>query len=653
MHRTSRICLSVLLAGFGSVPLACDTGDAGSGGGVAGDAAIEAGTSVLEAGVVVPPKGCTKAADCDSRVCTAAGVCVAPAPTDGVKNGTETDIDCGGKAAPKCDVLKGCATGADCVAGVCKDAGKGLQCLPPAPDDGVRNGDETDADCGGAKAPKCSDGKGCKVRGDCANDVCGTGKCQPAICNDLTRNGTETDLDCGGAGCPRCDDLLGCKTADDCRSGVCADTGGGVLKCAVPSPTDGVRNGTETDVDCGGGVAGTPKCAANKLCTVHEDCASDGCAYDGKCAVGRSCTGKYGGDTCGSGGAGGRGPAAWESCCATAPAGAGVSMSKYQVTSGRMREFLARVKGNVRKAVQDARAAGALHGAIMAPAWDLYLPTAMDGCEQTGTCDAAELTDHSYDDPTAYQGIYTSAYRHLGGTIFNGQNLVQQGCSVGAPGTHSYYMDAATQTKYFGNLAPEQTQAEYDTKPLNCVNYLMAQAFCVWDGGRLETQAEYVAAGGPANGGGSVPWGAPTPKGQTSNTYFAFRFPSADDASLRALGLTPADPNFQYVPPANTSIEWATFDYSYEYPNLKTSDYIVHLSAPGRLKARSPNGHADLVGPMMEITSDVNTMSADPKTTSTRWTANGSWEGHGWGYYGRNFSLLNKYGKQSLRCVYP
>jgi hypothetical protein len=56
---------------------------------------------------------------------------------------------------------------------------------------------------------------------------------------------------------------------------------------------------------------------------------------------------------------------------------------------------------------------------------------------------------------------------------------------------------------------------------------------------------------------------------------------------------------------------------------------------------------------MMEITSDVNNVSATPASTATRWTANGSFEGHQWGFYGWNFSLLNKYGKQSLRCVYP
>ncbi len=657
MHQFTRLGLCVALVGLGSLPaIACNTGG--------GDADGTSGGDPTEAGIdpdsnpIEPSKGCTKAVDCPSKVCSAGGTCAAVTATDGVKNGDESDIDCGGAKAPKCDEQKACTAGADCVTGVCTDTGAGKQCQPPAPDDGAKNGDETDVDCGGLKAPKCTDGKSCKVRNDCANDVCNAGKCQPAICNDLSKNGTETDVDCGGSGCPRCADLQGCKVADDCKSGVCKDSGGGVLACAVPTPTDSVKNGMETDVDCGGGAAATPKCAADKTCTIHDDCASDGCAYSGKCAVARSCTQKYGGDTCGLGGAGGRGAATWESCCATAPAGAGgVAMNKYKVTSGRMRAFMDRTKGNVRKFIGDARAAGALHGATMDPAWDGYLPTAMAGCEESGTCAATELSDHGYNDPTVYQGIYSSAYRQLGGQMFDGQNLGQQGCSVGAPGTHSYWMDAATQTKYFGDVAAEHGQAEYDTKPLNCVDYLMAQSFCIWDGGRLQTQAEYKAAGGPVDSGGAydapVPWGAPLPQAQSSNTYFAYRFPTATDASLRALNLPITDANYKYIPPAGKSIEWATYIYSYEYPNLVTYDYIVHLNAPGRMLARSANGHADLVGPIMEMTSDVNNVNANPKNTYARWTANGSFEVHQWGYYGWNFSLLNKYGKQGLRCVYP
>jgi hypothetical protein len=649
MHRFPRFGLcAVFFAVFfvlaGLPFVACDSGgDTGGAGGGASSGDPGADGSVGPDGAPIePPKACTKPTECASKICSAAGFCARPSPTDGVKNGDETDVDCGGSAAPRCDVLKACLLAGDCGSGVCKDTGVGLQCQPPSPTDGVKNGDETDVDCGGLKAPKCGDGKSCTVRVDCINDVCSGGKCQAAICNDAIKNGTETDVDCGGSGCPRCDDLLLCLTADDCKSGVCKDAGGGVLKCAVPTPTDKVKNGTETDVDCGGGAA--PKCAVDKTCAAHIDCVSDGCAYTGKCALGRSCTAKYGGDTCGSGGAGALGPAAWESCCANAPAGAGVSMNKYKVTAGRMRAFLERTKGNVRQFIADARAANALHGANMNPAWDAYLPTAMDGCEQDGSCGPNELTDHMYNDATPQLGIYSSAYRHLGGMMFDGQILPTQGCRIDSPGTHAYWMDAATQTKYFGDLPADYAQSDYDPKPMNCVNYLMAQSFCIWDGGRLETQAEYLAAGGAVNSNGvvdaAVPWGAPKPWGPGSSTYTASRFPTATDAT---------QPNI----PAGHSIEWATYLYSYEYPNLANSDYIVFLSAPGRMRARSPNGHADLVGPNMEITNDVNAVSASPKTTSTYWTANGSFEGHQWGYYGWNFSLLNKYGKQGLRCVYP
>ena len=51
--------------------------------------------------------------------------------------------------------------------------------------------------------------------------------------------------------------------------------------------------------------------------------------------------------------------------------------------------------------------------------------------------------------------------------------------------------------------------------------------------------------------------------------------------------------------------------------------------------------------------SDVNNLTASPESTYAYWTANGSWEGHQWGYYGWNFTLVNKYGKQGLRCARP
>ena len=598
-----------------------------------------------------PPQACEKPADCPSKVCTAAKVCAAPSPTDGAMNGDETDVDCGG-AAPKCETDKKCKIGNDCTSSVCKDG----VCHAPTATDGAKNGDETDIDCGGLKAPKCVDGKACKVRNDCASDVCDAGKCKaPDI--DGVKNGTETDVDCGGLTAPRCADGLACLGDGDCTSDVCKGS-----ICQAPSPTDGKKNGVETDVDCGG--AGNPKCATDQLCLAHSDCASDGCAYSGKCAVRRSCTVQNGGDTCGLGGQGGVGAAAWESCCTTAPAGnGGVQMDKYKVTAGRMRAFMTRINGNVRGFVQTARAAGQIKtvppsavspvvtgASLMSADWDMYLPTSM-----SGNANAGELSDTEYQQNNPYLGIWTSAYRHLGGTIFAGQNLSLQGCSVASYGTHTYWMPNQVQTDYFGDVPHAYSQAEYDKKAYNCPNYLVSQAFCIWDGGRLETFDEWLAAIGPT----AMPWGAtPSMKSQGDRTYFAFRYPTATDVMLR-------DPVYgapaNLIPSATQSVEYGVFGYSYEYPNLVCDpgfawcDYAAFIAAPGRTKGRGPWGHADLAGNGMEITSDITTNTTSPKTSRMRWATNGSFEGHGYskGISWNGFTLVNKYGKSGARCVYP
>ena len=47
--------------------------------------------------------------------------------------------------------------------------------LPPLCADGAQNGDETDADCGGACFVSCRDGQGCGADADCASGLCGAG----------------------------------------------------------------------------------------------------------------------------------------------------------------------------------------------------------------------------------------------------------------------------------------------------------------------------------------------------------------------------------------------------------------------------------------------------------------------------------------------
>ena len=141
--------------------------------------------------------------------------------------------------------------------------------LGPTCSNGIKDGTETDIDCGGLCATKCTVGQHCLVGGDCQSGTCTATVCQTPSCSDGIKNGTETDVDCGGA-CAKCADGKHCMAASDCQSGVCSAT-----VCMPPTCFDGVKNGTETDIDCGGSC--TTKCAAGKHCLVNGDCQSGIC----------------------------------------------------------------------------------------------------------------------------------------------------------------------------------------------------------------------------------------------------------------------------------------------------------------------------------------------------------------------------------------
>jgi hypothetical protein len=79
-----------------------------------------------------------------------------------------------------------------------------------------------------------------------------------ATCTDGIRNGTETGVDCGGSCAP-------CPTTPTCTDGIRngtetgVDCGGSCAPCpTTPTCSDGIRNGTETGVDCGGSCAPCP-----------------------------------------------------------------------------------------------------------------------------------------------------------------------------------------------------------------------------------------------------------------------------------------------------------------------------------------------------------------------------------------------------------
>jgi hypothetical protein len=99
--------------------------------------------------------------------------------------------------------------------------------------DRVKNGLETDVDCGGDACPPCANGERCDNDADCAGLGCDSGRCvhraeSPCekgtggpTCHDCKKNGLETDVDCGGDACPPCLGGKKCGNDADCDSGRC------------------------------------------------------------------------------------------------------------------------------------------------------------------------------------------------------------------------------------------------------------------------------------------------------------------------------------------------------------------------------------------------------------------------------------------------
>jgi len=198
-----------------------------------------------------------------------------PSCFDTEKNGDETDEDCGGTTCDaRCPVGDGCKENADCEEKVCD----GTECLAPACDDDVQNGGEMLTDCGGPCEAGCPLGAPCRVDDDCDSLTCVDEACVRELCDNDVRDPDESDVDCGDkqSGCARCPTGAECTAGNQCVEGVCDDDGG----CAAPSCDDGVKNGAESDEDCGGGC---DPCGTDQICEVDDDCVDQICNADKLC----------------------------------------------------------------------------------------------------------------------------------------------------------------------------------------------------------------------------------------------------------------------------------------------------------------------------------------------------------------------------------
>jgi len=179
------------------------------------------------------------------------------------KDTNESDVDCGGTSdCIRCATAARCTANRDCETDFCKSN----HCAEPTCTDGVRNQDETAADCGGSCKP-CDVGVACTVKEDCTGEYCANGVCSDH-CISGTREADETDKDCGGS-CSPCADNLKCAEGADCTSKICSNK-----MCLVPTCVDLTKNQDESDTDCGGICASTKACVTGARCNTEADCAS-------------------------------------------------------------------------------------------------------------------------------------------------------------------------------------------------------------------------------------------------------------------------------------------------------------------------------------------------------------------------------------------
>jgi hypothetical protein len=428
---------------------------------------------------------------------------------------------------------------------------------PPKCQNGRRDKGEDNIDCGGA-CGKCP-GATCN-----SNQECGSGSCENKVCqaqpdaaaevtsSDGIKDNGETDIDCGGPNAPPCAEGKGCESDNDCADKYCkADT----KTCAVPRNDDGVKNGTETDVDCGGQSG--KKCAEGLVCAADSDC-NGACSYLQKCVDAKSCKPHFGGDTCGTkpmhpGEFGDTSAAATnESCCRSLPVPGytdpknptkQVFVDKYEVTAGRVRAFiesLAAANGgepNIKAWV------AANEPAIWDPSWNLFMSsgTQADNVvvprQPSNPAEAAPWNRNVGTNFLFGAPLYVYVHGHNCGNLAG---------SYGYP--TFWYPDAimtgrgevarATGFNGAGGMIP--AQEALDVKSMTCIPAAVLAAFCHWDGGQLATDEvlDFIT-NAPGTLGSTAGCGtrcAPTNQIQQTgdsgtDTGILYRFPYFDNAA--------------------------------------------------------------------------------------------------------------------------
>jgi len=314
---------------------------------------------------------------CDSdggEICDGHGSCVAASCRDGVKDGDETDVDCGGSCGP-CAIGGECVFPDDCLSQTC-DAGTCIGCPNDVPCE-LLGAFYCAAD--GTCQPRLVQGEDCPVANACLSGFCADGKCCDAACD---------------APCDRCDQPAGtCTTSaagtaePSCAPYLCD---GAVTSCPTSCGGDG-------DCVAGGycevstGVCIAAQKPVGEACTFANQCQSGFCV-DGFCCAVAGCVG--GCNSCGVPGLEGQcAPRQVGTECRAAVGGCDIAETCDGIATTCPADAIAPSGATCRPSVGGCDPAELCDGVSTACPTDAIEPAGTVCRAVAGLCDVAELCD--------------------------------------------------------------------------------------------------------------------------------------------------------------------------------------------------------------------------------------------------------------------
>ncbi len=138
-----------------------------------------------------------------------------------------------------------------------------------------------------------------------------------------------------------------------------------------------------------------------------------------------------------------------------------------------------------------------------------------------------------------------------------------------------------------------------ETRPINCVTWLEAEAFCIWDGGFIPTEAQFNYAQTGGDERRYLPWSSPPSAEQYDRKYASYEcsFVGSLDSCLFKVGAHPlGDGRFGQADIGGNVWEW-TFDFELEYPvPCQDCSNTVDAASEGRIVRGGgwPNGSSGM-----------------------------------------------------------